>query len=95
MTQYSPKSAQGDRPASPSFYKAARGIGSWLYTLDHKRIGIMYLVFVLAAFLLGGVFALLVRTELLTPGKTIVDANTYNRLFTLHGVVMVFLVISP
>ena len=95
MTQYSPKSAQDDRPAAPSFYKAARGIGSWLYTLDHKRIGIMYLVFVLAAFLLGGVFALLVRTELLTPGKTIVDANTYNRLFTLHGVVMVFLVIIP
>ena len=98
MTQFNPTSPlapQDDRPRPPSFYKAARGIGSWLFTLDHKRIGLMYLGFVLFAFLLGGVFALLVRTELLAPGKTIVEANTYNRLFTLHGAVMVFLVIIP
>ncbi len=97
MTQFSPPTplAQDDRPRAPSFYKAASGLKSWLYTLDHKRIGIMYLVSVLVFFLVGGVFALLVRTELLTPGHTIVDANTYNRLFTLHGAVMVFLVIIP
>ncbi len=71
------------------------GILSWLTTLDHKRIGIMYLCSVLAAFLIGGIFALLVRIELMSPGKTIVDADTYNRLFTLHGVVMVFLFIIP
>jgi len=71
------------------------GALSWLTTLDHKRIGVMYLCLVLAAFLIGGVFALLVRIELMTPGKTIVDADTYNRLFTLHGVVMVFLFIIP
>ena len=97
MTQLSPPSplAQDDRPRSPSFYKAASGLKSWLITLDHKRIGLMYLISVLLFFLVGGVFALLVRTELLTPGHTIVDANTYNRLFTLHGAVMVFLVIIP
>ena len=72
-----------------------RGLLSWMTTLDHKRIGVMYLVSVMTAFLIGGVFALLVRLELLTPGKTIVDAETYNRLFTLHGVVMVFLFIIP
>jgi cytochrome c oxidase subunit I len=72
-----------------------KGVASWLLTLDHKRIGIMYLMCVLSAFLLGGVFALLVRTELFTAGRTIVDHDTYNQLFTLHGAVMVFLVIIP
>ncbi len=71
------------------------GILSWLTTLDHKRIGVLYMISVLTAFLLGGIFALLVRTELLTPGKTVVDADTYNQLFTLHGAVMIFLFIIP
>ena len=75
-----------------------RGIKSWMFTLDHKRIGVMYLVSVLTAFFVGGVFALLVRTELLTPGPGPipgVDANMYNQFFTLHGAIMVFLVIIP
>jgi cytochrome c oxidase subunit 1 len=72
-----------------------KGIASWLLTLDHKRIGIMYFCCVIAAFALGGFFALMIRTELWAPGKTIVDADTYNQLFTLHGAIMVFLVIVP
>ena len=72
-----------------------RGIWSWLFTLDHKRIGIMYLVGVMGSFALGGIFALLIRTELLGPEKTIVDADTYNQLFTLHGAIMIFLFIIP
>ncbi len=72
-----------------------RGIKSWIFTLDHKRIGVMYLIFTMGSFLLGGVFALLLRTELLTPQKTIMDADTYNQMFTLHGAVMVFLFIIP
>ena len=71
------------------------GIGSWLFTLDHKRIGIMYMVAILTSFLLGGIFAILIRTELLTPAKTIVEADTYNKIFTLHGAVMIFLFIIP
>ncbi|CAN5801346.1 cbb3-type cytochrome c oxidase subunit I [soil metagenome] len=67
----------------------------WLFTLDHKRIGLMYLFGILGALIVGGVFALLVRTELFFPGKTIVDQDTYNKFFTLHGAVMVFLVIIP
>ena len=55
----------------------------------------MYLISILFAFFLGGMLALLVRTELLTPGKTIVDADTYNQLFTLHGAIMIFLFIIP
>ena len=78
-----------------SFLKAKSGLMSWLVTLDHKRIGIMYLISVTISFALGGTFALLLRTELLTKGKTIMDADNYNRMFSLHGVVMVFLFIIP
>src|SRR6185295_18866928 len=72
-----------------------RGILSWLFTLDHKRIGVNYLMCVLTAFFFGGLAALAVRTELIAPGKTIMDQNLYNQAFTLHGAVMVFLVIIP
>ena len=72
-----------------------RGIKSWLITLDHKRIGLLYLGAVLAAFLAGGVYALLVRTELIAPGYTIMSASAYNQAFTLHGAIMVFLFIIP
>ena len=88
-------------PAGPPGYAAdnylthSRGLLSWLVTLDHKRIGVMYLIGVTAAFLLGGVFALLVRTELFYAGETIVSADTYNKFFTLHGAIMVFLFIIP
>ena len=75
--------------------KGNGGLMSWIVTLDHKRIGIMYLISVTIAFALGGVFALLVRAELFTRGKTLFDADTYNRMFSLHGVVMVFLFIIP
>lgn len=78
-----------------NYLNARRGILSWLFTLDHKRIGVMYLVSVLTAFAIGGVMALLVRLELLTPGRTIMSAQTYNQIFTLHGVVMTFLFIIP
>jgi cytochrome c oxidase subunit 1 len=81
--------------ASPNYLNAGRGVLSWLFTLDHKRIGVMYLVAILSSFFLGGVFALLLRTELLTPGPTIMSADTYNKMFTLHGAVMIFLFIIP
>ena len=86
-----------DRPSPPAvnYLNADRGVWSWLTTVDHKRIAIMYLCSVLVAFLLGGIFAMLVRLELLTPEPTIMGANTYNRMFTLHGVVMIFLFMIP
>ena len=92
----SPTSTVVDPPVD-NYLTYTRGILSWVLTLDHKRIGIMYLGAVLFSFFIGGVFALLVRTELLTPGATIpgVDADTYNQFFTLHGAIMVFLVIIP
>ena len=72
-----------------------RGFRSWFFTLDHKRIGVMYLAAILFSFLMGGIFAMLVRTELLTPGQTIMTADEYNRSFTLHGAIMIFLFIIP
>src|SRR5579872_5429254 len=90
----------GDRPRPKKNYlNETKGFKSWALTVDHKRIGIMYLIGTLTAFLLGGIFALLVRLTLLTPAHKIfgmqVTAETYNRFFTLHGAVMVFLFIIP
>ncbi|APR79665.1 Cytochrome c oxidase polypeptide I [Minicystis rosea] len=78
-----------------NYLNAERGVWSWLTTVDHKRIGLMYLVSVLTAFMLGGSFALALRLELLTPKRTIMSADAYNQAFTLHGAIMVFLFIIP
>ncbi|MDG2423898.1 MAG: cytochrome c oxidase subunit I [Phycisphaerales bacterium] len=83
------------RLVDDNYLTHSRGLLSWILTLDHKRIGLMYLVSVLGAFFMGGVFALLVRTQLLTPQGTIMEQDQYNQAFTLHGAIMVFLVIIP
>jgi cytochrome c oxidase subunit 1 len=79
----------------PNFLTEPKGLKSWLLTLDHKRIAILYMIAVLASFLLGGIFALIIRFKLLVPGSFLVDAQTYDRLFTLHGAIMIFLFIIP
>ncbi|MGE0397570.1 MAG: cbb3-type cytochrome c oxidase subunit I [Kofleriaceae bacterium] len=79
----------------PDFLNVSKGLKSWLTTLDHKRIGMMYLYAIMLSLIIGGVFALLVRMELFHPGKDFVGQDTYNKFFTLHGAVMVFLVIIP
>ncbi|MGN6505750.1 MAG: cytochrome c oxidase subunit I, partial [Tepidisphaeraceae bacterium] len=86
-------------PHGDSYLTHERGLKSWLLTLDHKRIGIMYMIGVCAAFGLGGIFAMLVRTQLLVPngvfGNNAAGWDFYNHMFTLHGAVMVFLFIIP
>ena len=67
---------EGGHAAEPSYLEAKTGLKSWLITIDHKRIGIMYLLSVLVFFLAGGTFALLLRTELLTPTKLFIEADT-------------------
>ncbi|MFN7133464.1 MAG: cbb3-type cytochrome c oxidase subunit I, partial [Myxococcales bacterium] len=94
MSQSVASSTDSTLPAR-TYLNADAGVWSWLTTVDHKRIAIMYLVLLLIAFFLGGVFALMVRIELLTPGRTVMEAMTYNRMFTLHGVTMVFLFLVP
>jgi cytochrome c oxidase subunit I len=71
------------------------GVFSWLLTVDHKRIALLYLASVTFFFFIGGVFALLVRLELLTPAGDLMQADTYNKAFTMHGMVMVFFFLIP
>lgn len=88
-----------DAVAVKSFYQKSTnrhtGILSWLLTKDHKRIGLMYMMAILTFFVVGIIIGLLMRLELIAPGRTIMDAQTYNQLFTLHGVIMIFLFIIP
>jgi len=78
-----------------NFLNVKSGLASWLFTVDHKRIGIMYLCSILFFFMLGGIFAILLRLELWNPTETFVGGQRYNQLFTLHGAIMIFLVIIP
>lgn len=77
------------------FLNEAKGWKSWLLTLDHKRIGILYMILVMFSFFLGGVFGLLVRWELLSPDKILMGPEMYNQAFSLHGIIMIFLFIIP
>jgi cytochrome c oxidase subunit 1 len=79
------------RPAIKPQY----GLWSWLTTIDHKRIGLLYGVSAFIFLLLGGIEAMLIRTQLIGPDLDVVSAQTYNELFTMHGTTMIFLAIMP
>ena len=85
----------GETLAGDNYLTHDRGILSWLMTLDHKRIGVMYLIGILSSFLLGGIMAMLIRAELFTPDQMFLTENKYNEFFTVHGAVMIFLFIIP
>src|SRR6476646_6732870 len=80
---------------SDTYLNSSYAVKSWFLTGDHKRIAVMYIVSISLMFLLGGVFATLVRLELLTPAGDLFQADTYNKLFTMHGVVMIFFFLIP
>jgi cytochrome c oxidase subunit 1 len=87
-----------DRPLprhKPDYINADYSVKSWLLTTDHKRIAILYLVSITLFFALGGVFAALIRLDLTTPAGDLVTDATYNKLFTMHGVIMIFLFLIP
>lgn len=71
------------------------GWKSWLFSTDHKRIALLYLVSITGFFFLGGLFAVLIRIKLLSPGAAIVTPETYNKLFSMHGIIMVFFFLIP
>jgi len=77
------------------YLNSSYGIKSWLLTTDHKRIALLYLMSITFFFFLGGLFAVLIRLELLTPQGDFVQAETYNKLFTMHGVIMIFFFLIP
>ncbi len=74
---------------------APYGVWSWITTVDHKRIGILYGVTAFIFFLMGGIEALIMRTQLARPDNNLVSAQTFNELFTMHGTTMIFLAIMP
>lgn len=78
-----------------NYLTAGYTLKSWLLTTDHKRIALLYLMTITGFFFVGGVFALLIRLELLTPQGDIFTADTYNRLFTMHGLIMIFFFLIP
>jgi len=78
-----------------NYINANYGIKSWLLTKDHKRIGLLYLASITVFFILGGIYALTIRLELLTPAGDIVQPMTYNKLFTQHGIIMIFFFLIP
>src|SRR5262245_29434124 len=77
------------------YLNCSYGVRSWLLTKDHKRIALLFLMSITLFFFLGGAFAVLIRLELLTPQGDLVQAETYNKLFTLHGVIMIFFFLIP
>ena len=88
-------SAEDTTPTPRNYISVAHGVKSWLLTVDHKRIGLLYLMSISFAFMLGGAFAVAVRLELLTPAGDMVQSETYNKLFTMHGIVMLFFFLIP
>ena len=90
-----PQASHRPEPVRETYLNVAFGVKSWLLTTDHKRIAILYLVSITLMFFLGGAAITIVRLNLMTPEGTLVDADTYNRLFTLHGIVMVFFFLIP
>ena len=75
--------------------KSVTGWRAWITTVDHKKIGIMYGCAAFFFFLVGGIEALFIRTQLIQPDGKLLSADTYNQVFTMHGVTMVFLVVMP
>jgi cytochrome c oxidase subunit 1 len=82
-------------PLIRGYLGAPYSLRSWLLTTDHKRIALLYLITLTVFFLLGGLMALFIRLELLTPEGDVFSAETYNKLFTVHGVVMIFFFLIP
>ncbi len=80
---------------APDYLHDGTGLRSWLLTVDHKRIAVLYMISLTFFFMVGGIAALLIRLQLLSPNSTLMEAETYNRMFTTHGVIMVFFFLVP
>jgi cytochrome c oxidase subunit 1 len=94
-THDAPVEAGEHRDEETNYLNHETGIWSWLTTKDHKRIGILYLIALAFVFLVAGTLALFMRAELSAPGETIMSNDTYNQVFTMHGILMVFLFLVP
>lgn len=93
LNQGAPADAQPAR--RETYLNAGHTIQSWLLTTDHKRIAILYVVSITMFFVLGGVYAMLIRLELMTPAADVMTGDAYNRAFTMHGIIMIFFFLVP
>jgi cytochrome c oxidase subunit I len=84
-----------DENPEKHYLNEEKGLWAWLTTVDHKKIGLMYLASIALFFLVGGILALVLRTELWTPARNFLDADMYNQVFTLHGAIMIFFFLVP
>ncbi len=82
-------------PSRINYLNAEYGLKSWLLTRDHKRIALLYLGSISFFFIIGGIYAMLIRLELLTPQGDLLESTTYNKVFTQHGIIMVFFFLIP
>src|SRR5689334_14855055 len=82
-------------PSRINYLNAQYGLKSWLLTKDHKRIALLYLGSISFFFIIGGIYAMLIRLELLTPQGDLLQSTTYNKVFTQHGIIMVFFFLIP
>src|SRR3954453_4055288 len=90
-----PQAAAQPESDAPTYLEEGSSIFSWLFTRDHKRIGLLYMIVITLFFFIGGAAATLMRIELATPAGDLVASETYNRLFTIHGVGMVWFFLIP
>ena len=95
MMSYNEATNMNNDDASVNYLNHDRSVKSWLLSLDHKRIAILYLISVVIFFIIGGVGATLVRLELMTPAGDLLSSESYNRIFTMHGVMMIFFFLVP
>ena len=82
-------------PSRVNYINAQYGLKSWLLTKDHKRIALLYLGSITFFFFIGGLYAMMIRLELLTPQGDLLQSTTYNKVFTQHGILMVFFFLIP
>src|SRR5687768_8798412 len=82
-------------PPKVNYINAQYGLKSWLLTKDHKRIALLYLGSITFFFFIGGIYALMIRLELLTPHGDFMESTTYNKVFTQHGIIMIFFFLIP
>src|SRR6476659_6720296 len=87
--------AQPQTIVTHTYTKPGSVVWSWITTIDHKRIGILYGATALIFFLMSGLEAMLIRLQLVTPNNNVLSAAKYNEMFTMHGTTMVFLAIMP
>src|SRR4026209_1492441 len=89
------ESFEAPKPARINYLNATYGLKSWLLTKDHKRIALLYLGSITFFFFIGGLYAMFIRLELLTPQGDFLQSTTYNKVFTQHGIIMIFFFLIP